>query len=119
MGDAALADYLLKYETQLANGSHIKTYQGPKLPADSDEARNYVQAFHDVAKQRRIGETYGDAKPVIKEASNKPYSPKLVQMPGKAKIPNIRPNPVNEKDLITTKADSILNRLTEAPRKNG
>ena len=65
---SVLATYLKKYETQIAGGKPIKTYKGEKLDPNSDEAKDYVQAFHTVAKKRGIGQTHIDAKPILKEA---------------------------------------------------
>ena len=50
---------------------------------------------------------------ILKVSSNKPYTPKLSTIMGNAKTPNIRQNPVGEKDLLTTKADSILNKVNK------
>ena len=60
--------------------------------------------------------TYQDpqsGKGGISPLSKRPYKPTLTALPAKNTSPNIRPIPVSEKDLLTTKSDSILNRVTK------
>ena len=58
--------------------------------------------------------TYQDpysGKGGVPPTSKRPYKPKLTSLPSKSSIPNIRPVPVSEKDLLTTKSNSILNKV--------
>lgn len=90
---------------QFADNMQKESAEAMKIPGLPEQP--YDAATNVPVPQNPLGKGGMDPK------TNRPYAPKMQSLPSLNKFPKIRPIQPLEKDLITTRADSILSKVNK------